>query len=136
MNQKSITEEIKITAKEMLRTVKILLRIEKPVENMDEGADTTEPKGTEAGKELRKLNRRELLEMLVEESRRNQELEERIRDLETRLEQRQVIAREAGSLAEAALKLNGVFEAAQAAADQYLDNLKQFSETQTERSEP
>lgn len=35
---------------------------------------------------------------------------------------------EAGSIAEAALKLNGVFEAAQEAAEQYLQNVKRLSE--------
>ena len=37
---------------------------------------------------------------------------------------------EAGSIAEAALKINGVFETAEAASRQYLDNIKQLSERQ------
>jgi hypothetical protein len=49
---------------------------------------------------------------------------------------------ESGSIAEAALKINGVFEAAQAAADQYLDNIirmhdemeKRLSEMRQEES--
>ena len=32
--------------------------------------------------------------------------------------------RDSGSIAEAALKLNGIFEVAQKAADQYLENVK------------
>lgn len=35
---------------------------------------------------------------------------------------------EAGSIAEAALKLNGIFEVAQQAADQYLMNIRRMSE--------
>ncbi len=54
--------------------------------------------------------------------------DETIRALRAELESRQASRRieldEAGSIAMAALKLNGVFEAAQKAADQYLYNLK------------
>ena len=38
-----------------------------------------------------------------------------------------------GSIAEAALKLNDVFQAAQLAADQYLENVKQLAENSLER---
>lgn len=48
-----------------------------------------------------------------------------IRELQARLEDRRIELREAGSIAMAALKLNGVFEAAQRAADHYLESLKQ-----------
>lgn len=41
---------------------------------------------------------------------------------------RNIELEEAGNIAEAALKLNKVFEAAQKAADQYLDNLRQRCE--------
>ena len=41
-------------------------------------------------------------------------------ELAAQLESRQLQITEAGSIAEAALRLNGVFEAAQAAADQYV----------------
>ena len=42
---------------------------------------------------------------------------------------------EAGSIAEAALRLNGVFEAAQAAADQYLDSVRAMHGVAVEREE-
>ena len=45
---------------------------------------------------------------------------EEIKQLRMQLEDRTVAAESAGSIAEAALKLNGVFEAAQKAADQYV----------------
>ena len=52
----------------------------------------------------------------------------KIRSLQETLEaegsQQVIVAEQAGSLAEAALKLNQVFEAAQAAADQYLYNVR------------
>ena len=41
---------------------------------------------------------------------------------------RRIELEKAGSIAEASLRLNGVFEAAQKAADQYLENLRQLSE--------
>lgn len=56
---------------------------------------------------------------------RIKELEERLREWR---ESRNIELEEAGSIAEAALKLNRVFEAAQKAADQYIYNLKQRCE--------
>lgn len=45
-------------------------------------------------------------------------------DMEAWRNSRQIQLEEAGSIAAAALRLNGIFEAAQQAADQYLYNLK------------
>ena len=74
-------------------------------------------------KELQKLSRTELLELLLVQSReldkKNQELE----SLRAQLQTRQIALSQAGNIAEAALRLNGIFEAAQAAADQYLENV-------------
>lgn len=71
-------------------------------------------------KELRKLSRRQLLELMLEQSKRIDELEDQLIDAHQQLENRQIEISEAGSIAEAAMQLNGVFEAAQRAADQYL----------------
>lgn len=78
-------------------------------------------------KELRKLNRAELLEMLVEQSREVDRLQQRLQQAEEQLAQRQIMLDEAGSIAEASLRVNGVFEAAQQAADQYLENIRTLS---------
>lgn len=82
-------------------------------------------------KELRRLKRKDLLELLLDQSRENEDQrlllsvqKEKIIQLEHRLENKRIDIAESGSLAEASLKLNGVFEAAQAAAQQYLDNLQ------------
>ena len=75
-------------------------------------------------KELRKLRRGELLEMLLEQTKENETLKNRIADLEARINTREITIKESGSIAEAALKLNGVFEAAQKAAEQYLENIR------------
>lgn len=75
-------------------------------------------------RELRKLNRRELLELLVEQERELERLQAVLQKAEERTQSREIKIDKAGSIAEAALMLNGVFEAAQAAADQYLDNIR------------
>ena len=67
-------------------------------------------------KELRKLSRAELLEMLIQQIERNEELEAELKKAKTELRNRAITIENAGSLAEAALQINGVFEAAQAAA--------------------
>lgn len=79
-------------------------------------------------KELHKLKRGELLEMMLAQSREIDALRARVRDLEEKLADREIRIRESGSIAEAALRLNGIFEAAQAAADQYLENVKNRAE--------
>lgn len=75
-------------------------------------------------KELRRLNRRQLLELLVEQAKETEQLQTELAQLKARLEEREIRIQESGSIAEAALRLNGVFEAAQAAADQYLSNIR------------
>lgn len=75
-------------------------------------------------KELRRLSRTDLLEMLLDLSRENEQLKQEVEELRKQLNDRYIAVEEMGSLAEAALKLNGVFEAAQAACDQYIENIK------------
>ena len=82
-------------------------------------------------KELRKLSRRDLLELLLAQSREQDALKQELAKAREELAKRQICLEQAGSIAEAALRLNGVFEAAQAAAQQYLENIRQRSE-QTE----
>jgi CRISPR/Cas system CSM-associated protein Csm2 small subunit len=85
-------------------------------------------------KELRKLNRLELLEMLVEQSKQIDELRMRLDIAEKKLADRDLKMKEAGSIAEAALKLNDVFEAADAAGKQYVDALKKLYDEEVNRS--
>ena len=70
-------------------------------------------------KELRKLGRAELLELLLEQAREFETLEQRLNAAEAALQSQQLQLETCGSIAEASLKLNGVFEAAQKAAEQY-----------------
>ena len=73
---------------------------------------------------LRKLNKLQLLELLAQQERELQSLRQQLVEEEAALEERQIRIEEAGSIAEAALKLNGIFEAAQQAADQYLSSIR------------
>lgn len=79
-------------------------------------------------KEIRKLSRRDLLQMLVEQGRELRELKEQYAAAQRELEDRRIRLNRAGSIAEAALQLNGVFEAAQAACRQYTDSIALLSE--------
>lgn len=72
---------------------------------------------------LKKLSRQDLLEMLIEEEKRVDQLEKELAETKAKLENRKIQIETSGSIAEAALKINGIFEAAQAAANQYLENL-------------
>lgn len=76
-------------------------------------------------KNIKKMSRKELLELLVFMSKKNDELQKELDETKELLNSKQITINEAGSIAEAALKLNKVFEAAQKAADQYLENIKE-----------
>ena len=78
-------------------------------------------------KDLRKLNRAELLQMLLDQSRQNDALRAQLDQANAQLASRQVALDEAGSIAEAAMQLNQVFASAQRAADQYLENIRTLS---------
>ena len=73
-------------------------------------------------KELRRLSRAELLEMLLAQTEENRQLKKELQEAEEALEDRRIAIEESGTMAEAALRLNGVFEAADRAVQQYLEN--------------
>lgn len=83
-------------------------------------------------RELRKLSRAELLELLLEETRENEKLRAQVEEMEEQLKDRRILLGQAGSIAEAALRLNGVFEAAEEAAQQYLENVRRLAEEGTD----
>jgi hypothetical protein len=124
-------------------------------------------------KELHRLKRQDLLQLLVSQGREAEKMKQQIKELNLLLQQsedtcerlknrldekdkkieklkarldhkderihtlkdlverrrsyRQIALEESGSIAEAALRLNGIFEAAQKAADQYIYNLQILS---------
>lgn len=79
-------------------------------------------------KELKHLSRSELLEMLIAQMEENEKLKIDLEKAQEKANSRQIAIDRAGSIAEAALVLNGVFDAAQAAAAQYLENIRQLSD--------
>lgn len=81
-------------------------------------------------KELKRLSRSDLLEMLLALRKENEQLREQLELAQKQLENRRIEIEKSGSLAEAALRLNGIFEAAQAACEQYTENMRQRSEQQ------
>lgn len=72
-------------------------------------------------KELKKLNRYQLLELLVLQTKKADQLQLELDALRSQLEEQNIRLSKLGSIAEASLQLSGVFEAAQKAADMYLD---------------
>lgn len=78
-------------------------------------------------KELRRLRRRELLELLIVQTDENEKLRRELSRTQAELNNRRIAIEYAGSLAEAALQLNGVFEAADRAAKQYLENVRRVA---------
>ena len=62
--------------------------------------------------------------MLVELSRENEKLKNELDMANKKLQSRRIRIEEAGNIAEASLRLSNVFESAQAAATQYLENLE------------
>lgn len=107
-------------------------------------------------RELQKLGRRELLQLLLEQAKESERLSKQVAELEEQLrqteegyerlrdrldskdaqiheledtlhaerEKRETDLENVGSIAEAALRLNGVFDAAQRAADYYLQSIQ------------
>lgn len=79
---------------------------------------------------LRKLKRAELLELLIEQGEELERTRERLRKAEEALADRQLKLQTAGSMAEAALKLNDVFAAADRAAQDYLASVQAMKQEQ------
>ena len=75
-------------------------------------------------KELRKLNRYQLLELLVAQTERANMLEEKLEAAQSKLDSQDIKMSVVGSIAEASLQLSGIFNTAQSAADLYLNAVR------------
>ena len=75
-------------------------------------------------KELLKLKRSEMLEIMLAQSREIDKLRKELKETKAQLEDRRIKIRNAGSLAEASLQLTNIFAEAQKAADLYVENVK------------
>lgn len=80
-----------------------------------------------ADKDLKRLSRADLVEIIYEQQKQLDALQAKVLQLEELQKQRSLCMESAGSIAEAALQLNDVFTAAQAAADQYLTSVQSAS---------
>ena len=85
-------------------------------------------------KELRKLNRYQLLEMLIIQTERADQLQQKLEEAEKQLNNQDIQLTVLGSIAEASLQLSGVFEAAQAAADRYLEEARKRADEIEEKA--
>ena len=79
-------------------------------------------------KELRKLNRRELIEIIYQMKKNEQKMQEEIDALQAELQDKRLRLSDAGSIAEAAVSVTNIFSAAQAAADLYLQEIAYMKE--------
>lgn len=84
---------------------------------------------------MKRLSKVELLELLISSERNNENLKKQLKEKTDLLNEKQLTIKNAGSLAEACLQLNDVVESAQAAADQYLENIKSFDFEQSGQEE-
>lgn len=76
-------------------------------------------------KELRKASRKELLEIILAQTNRIEELEIALDDVSKKLNSKKIIMKESGSLAEATIKLSEIFEHADLVAEEYLEKVKE-----------
>lgn len=74
--------------------------------------------------ELLKLKKHELLEIMLKQGEEIDRLRSKVEELEKALDQRKIDLENAGSIAEASLKVTKVFEEAEKAAQIYLDNIR------------
>ncbi|CYV17263.1 TPA: DNA repair protein [Streptococcus suis] len=75
-------------------------------------------------KDLRKLKRIELYEIMLAQSEEIDCLRNQLEKIKTELADRRIMISQSGSIAEASMRLTNIFEEAQKAADLYLYNVK------------
>ena len=83
-------------------------------------------------RQLRKASRTDLLKLLLEQRKEMETLRRQIDQLQEQLQQRQITIDQSGTLAEAALKLSGIFDAAETACQYYTENIRGLSGRQEE----
>lgn len=78
-------------------------------------------------KELRKISRKELLELLLEQANRIVDLEKELADAKAKLEDKRIMLNEAGNLAEASLKITDLFQKTMETCKIYSDNVEELN---------
>ena len=84
---------------------------------------------------MHKLGKTDLLTIIYKQEKQIQQLTKEVEELKQQLEDRTIQMKEAGSIAEASLKINKIFEAAQQAADEYLRSIKEVNKPSQECAE-
>ena len=79
-------------------------------------------------KELKKLNRRELVDVIYRLKKNEEQMQEQIAALEAELQDRRIHLSVAGSIAEAATDITCIFSVAQSTADLYLREIASMKE--------
>ena len=79
-------------------------------------------------KELKKLNRRELVDVIYQLKKNEEQMQEQIAALEAEMQDRRIHLSVAGSIAEAAADITGIFSVAQSTADLYLREISSMKE--------
>ena len=75
-------------------------------------------------RELKKLSRKELLDMLIFQAEENKKLKDELEKTKLELLNREISIEKSGSMAEAAMYIAKVFESADKAAQIYLENME------------
>ena len=79
-------------------------------------------------KELKKLSRRELVDVIYQLKKNEEQQQEKIASLEAELQDKRMHLSVAGSIAEAATNITGIFSVAQSTADLYLNEITSMKE--------
>jgi len=83
---------------------------------------------SESTKALKKLSRQELIELLLEITKENEDLEGRLFNMEEEMKKLEVIYDDDGNIMNSSDHMQEIFARAQSAANQYLDNSPQNKE--------
>ena len=79
-------------------------------------------------KELKRLSRRELVDIIYQLKKNEQEMQEEIESLKNELQDKRIRISTAGSIADAAMSVTNVFSTAQMTADLYLREISYMKE--------
>lgn len=78
----------------------------------------------------KKMSRPQLEALAAQQAQEIERLRSELASAEEKLHDRQIVIERAGTMADAAMELNGVLRAADEAANQYLENIRAFTESQ------
>ncbi len=81
-------------------------------------------------KTTQKQSRAQLSALAAAQAQEIAELRAQLETAQVQLHEKQIVCERAGTMAEAAMTLSGVYKAADEAAAQYLENIRQFTEQQ------